>query len=152
MSVQATPHRAFSGLDGIAASATDLWLLIGRILACWIFVAVAWGALGGLTGSINYLTSLKVPAPEVFAPIALIAEILIAVSLVLGVATRYGAALGIVFVIVATAIAHRYWEYSGPSAIVNYNYFLKNLSMIGGFIYIFVFGPGRFSLDSMMRR
>jgi uncharacterized membrane protein YphA (DoxX/SURF4 family) len=35
---------------------------------------------------------------------------------------------------------------------VNYNYFLKNLSMIGGFIYIFVFGPGRFSLDSMMRR
>ncbi len=36
-------------------------------------------------------------------------EVVIGVTLIFGVATRYGAAVGIIFLIVATALAHRYW-------------------------------------------
>jgi putative oxidoreductase len=91
-----------------------------------------------------------VPSPEIFAWIGAIAEAIIAITLLFGVATRYGAALAIIFLIISTAIAHRYWEYTGPAVGANYNNFLKNLSMMGGMFYVFVVGPGGFSIDAMM--
>ncbi len=154
MTIQSTPssHSTFSALDGIAASATDVWLLIGRIALAWAFVAVGWSHVLNPAGLANYLTSLKAPAPELLAWIGLVMEVVISITLVFGVATRYGAVVGIVFLIVATALAHRYWEYTGPAVSAQYNNFLKNLSMLGGMLYVFVFGPGRFSLDAVMRK
>jgi putative oxidoreductase len=144
-------HSTFSALDGVAASAIDVWLLIGRVALAWVFVAIGWSHILNPGGLAAYLTSLKAPAPELLAWIGLIMEVVISITLVFGVATRYGAVVGIVFLIVATALAHRYWEYTGPAVTAQYTNFLKNLSMLGGMLYVFVFGPGRFSLDAMMR-
>ena len=153
MAIQSTPssHSTFVALDGFAASATDVWLLIGRVALAWVFVAIGWSHIFNPAGLTAYLTSLKAPAPELLAWIGLIMEVVISITLVLGVATRYGAVVGVIFLIVATALAHRYWEYTGPAVGAQYNNFLKNLSMLGGMLYVFVFGPGRFSLDAMMR-
>ncbi len=142
----------FSALDGVAASATDFWLLIGRVALAWVFVASGWGHTFNPAGLAAYLTNLKAPAPELLAWIGLIMEVVIGITLIFGVATRYGAAVGIIFLIVATALAHRYWELSGPAVVAQYNNFLKNLSILGGMLYVFVFGPGRISLDAMMRK
>lgn len=47
--------------------------------------------------------------------VALLLELLISASLILGIGTRYDAILVLAFVVVATAIAHRYWEFpAGP--------------------------------------
>ena len=71
------------------------------------------------------------------------------VSLILGIGTRYGAVLALVFVVIATALAHRYWEYpAGPQQIGQYNNFLKNISIMGGALVIFATGGGRFSPGS----
>ncbi len=142
----------FSALDGVAASATDFWLLIGRVALAWVFVAFGWGHIFNPAGLAAYLTNLNAPAPELLAWIGLIMEAVISITLVFGVATRYGAMVGIIFLIVATALAHRYWELSGPAVAAQYNNFLKNLSILGGMLYVFVFGPGRFSLDAMMKK
>jgi putative oxidoreductase len=129
MSIQSTPssHSAFSALDGIAASATDVWLLIGRILLAWTFLAVGWGQFNNMAGSVGYFTSLGAPSPQLFYWLALLVELIISVTLILGIATRYGAVIAILFLIVAIAMAHRYWEYPA-------------------------FGPGRISIDAMMRK
>ncbi len=44
MAIQSTPssHSTFAALDGVAASATDVWLLIGRVALAWVFVAIGW--------------------------------------------------------------------------------------------------------------
>jgi len=154
MSLQAhpSPNGAFSALDGIAACATDLWLLVGRVLLCWVFLATAWGHVNGIGGFVNYLTSLNAPAPQLLAWIGTAAEIIISLTLLFGVATRYGAAVAILFLIISTALAHRYWEYPAAQAGGQYNNFLKNLSILGGMIYVFVFGPGRFSVDNALGR
>jgi len=151
---QSTPssQSMFSALDGVAASATDVWLMIGRVALAWVFVASGWGHIFNPAGLAAYLTNLKAPAPELLAWIGLIMEVVIGITLVFGVTTRYGAAVGITFLIVATALAHRYWEFSGPAVAAQYNNFLKNISILGGMLYVFVFGPGRFSLDAMMRK
>ena len=139
--------------DKFAAASADVLILIARIFLAWVFLAVAYGAITNFAGSLGYFTSLKVSSPELFTWVALLVELLISISLILGIGTRYGAVLAFVFVIIATALAHRYWEYpAGPQQIGQYNNFLKNISIMGGALAIFVTGGGRFSMDRMLTR
>jgi putative oxidoreductase len=151
--MQSTSHSLLSAADGFAAKSADVLILIGRILLAWVFVGVAYGAIINFAGSVAYFTSLKLFSPELWTWAALLLELLVAVSLILGIGTRYGAILAFVFVMVAAAIAHRYWEYpAGPQQIGQYNNFLKNISIMGGAVAIFVTGGGRFSLDRMLAK
>jgi putative oxidoreductase len=145
-------HPLLSHADGVAASAFDFVLLVGRVLLGWIFLASAWGKVTNIGGFVNYLTSLKVPNPGIWAWPGAVAEFVLGAALILGVGTRYAALLGIVFVAVATALAHRYWEYPAQAAGNQYNHFLKNLSIIGGMLAIFATGAGRFSVDAVLSK
>jgi len=153
MTMQSSSHSLLSWADGFATKSTDVLILLGRILLAWVFVGVAYGSIINFAGSLGYFTSLKLPAPALFAWVALVLELLISASLILGIGTRYAAVLLFVFVVVATAIAHRYWEYpAGPLQIGQYNNFLKNISILGGALAIFVTGAGRFSLDRALAK
>ncbi len=149
-----TPSPAqFAACDGVAIRTGDAFALIGRILLGWLFLTAGWAHInGGIPGFTRYLTSLGVPAPEFFAWLATAAELVIGITLILGVATRYGALLGVVFLIVATALAHRYWEYPAAQQMGQYVNFLKNLSTFGGMLLLFVTGAGRFSIDGWLRK
>lgn len=135
-------------IDQFATSNADLLILIGRILLAWVFVGSAYGALTNFSGAVGYFRSLSLPVPQLFTTTTVILEILISAGLILGIGTRYCAVLTFLFVVMATAIAHRYWEYpAGSQQIGQYNNFLKNISILGGPLLIFVTGGGRFSLD-----
>jgi putative oxidoreductase len=57
----------------------------------------------------------------------------------------------ILFVIVATGISHRFWDFAEAAARrAQESQFFKNLSIMGGFILLFAAGPGRFSLDGWL--
>jgi putative oxidoreductase len=153
MATQArSSHQVLSHTDSFAESSTDTLILIGRVLLGWIFVAAGWGKLGNMAGFAGYLTSLGVPAPGLMSMILPPVEFLIGVALVLGIATRYASIACIVFVVLATAIAHRYWEFPAAQQVAQYNNFLKNLSIVGGTLLLFVTGAGRFSLDNWLVR
>ena len=143
---------ALSRADSFAASSADALMLIGRVLVGGMFLESGWGKLMNMAGSIGYLNSLKVPSPEILVWLVLAVEIVVGVALIAGLATRYAALLGAIFVIVATALAHRYWEYSGAAANANHLYFMKNVAILGGLLYIFVAGAGRFALDAKWAR
>ena len=151
--MQSTSHSLLSWADGFATNSADFLLLLGRILLAWVFVGVAYGTITNFAGSLGYFTSLKLPAPALFTWVALVLELVISAGLILGIGTRYAAILIFVFVVVATATAHRYWEYpAGPQQIGQYNNFLKNISILGGALAIFVTGAGRFSLDRALAK
>jgi putative oxidoreductase len=151
--MQSSARSLLSGADEFATKSADVLILIGRILLAWVFLAVAYGGITNFAGSLGYFTSLKLFAPQLFTWLALLVEVLISVSLILGIGTRYGAVLALVFVVIATALAHRYWEYpAGPQQIGQYNNFLKNISIMGGALVIFVTGGGRFSLDRVLAK
>ena len=151
--MQSSSHSLLSWADGFATKSADVLILLGRILLAWVFVGVAYGTITNFAGSLSYFTSLKLPAPALFTWVALLLELVMSVGLILGIGTRYAAILIFVFVVVATAIAHRYWEYpAGPQQIGQYNNFLKNISIMGGALTIFVTGAGRFSLDRVLAK
>jgi len=144
-----------SHTDDIAASTADAFLLIGRILIGWLFLVSSAGIGGKLwnnAGFLGYLKNLGAPAPEVSSWIGALVEFVIGAALILGVGTRYAALLCALFLICATALAHRYWEYPAAQVMAQYNNFLKNLAIFGGALLLFVSGPGRFSVDRALSK
>jgi putative oxidoreductase len=134
--------------DGLAVGMNNIIVLVARILIAQLFFLTALSA----SPTAGYLTSLGVPSPAFWSSVAIAVEWIVAFSLIFGVATRYGVLLGILYIIIATALAHRYWEYPQAQQVGQYTNFIKNLAIIGGLLLLFVYGAGRFSIDRMLSR
>ena len=107
-------------------------------------------ALGAFAAS---LANRGLPAPETWAAIGATVEFVGGVLIVTGLATRPAALLMVLFTIVATLISHRYWDLTEAAARrTQQSQFFKNLAIIGGFLVLFVSGPGRISLDGLIGR
>lgn len=148
MSLQATrsSHPLLSATDGVATGMSDLCLLLARLLIAAVFVMTVW--TGGPSAA--YLKSLNFIAPEVMSPFSHVIEWIVVVTLVLGVATRYGALLALAFVVIAFLTAHLYWEFPAAAQNLQYTFLSKDLAIAGGTLALFVAGPGRISIDQML--
>jgi putative oxidoreductase len=141
-------HPLLSCADGIATGMTDTLLLIGRVLIAAMFLLTVWFG----SPNVGYLTSINFISPDIMSPLARIVEWIIVVSLVLGVGTRYGALLGLLFVVIATVAAHRWWGYPQAAQLVQYTFLTKNLAAAGGLIVLFVTGGGAISVDRFLTK
>ena len=65
-----------------------------------------------------------------------------------GIGARYGALLGLAFVVIAFATAHRYWEFPEAAQNLQYAFLSKDFAIAGGLLVLFVTGAGRFSVDN----
>jgi putative oxidoreductase len=141
-------HPLLALTDSVATRAADAILLVGRVLLAVLFLMTVWS--GG--PSADYLKSLGYFAPAAMSVFAHVVEWIIVVSLLLGVATRYGALLAIAFVVIAFGTAHRYWEFPQATQNLQFTLLSKDLAITGGLLLLFVTGAGRLSLDEMLRR
>jgi putative oxidoreductase len=108
--IQNSSHPALSGVDGVAASNSNVILLIGRILLGWIFVRSGYGKIFDIPA---YATTFPARGlPTFLAYIAVPAEFFGGIALFLGLATRYEVLVMVVFMLVATFSSHRYWEFT----------------------------------------
>ena len=128
----------------------DVVVLIGRIALALIFITSGFSKLTGFTETVGHIASKGVPLPSVAAAIAIVIELGGGLAILTGWMTRWAALAVVVFLIVITPIFHGYW--SGPEAarMTNEIMFWKNVSMLGGFLLLFAFGPGRYSIDERM--
>lgn len=144
-----TSHPTLSYTDGIATTSGDLLLLVGRVFLGWLFLASGYGKLGSIAGTASYFASLGMSPPEFLAWFAVVVELVLGAALILGIATRYAALASFVWILLATALAHRYWTYPAQEQAGQYINWLKNIATMGGTLYAFVAGAGRYSLDAM---
>jgi putative oxidoreductase len=118
----------------------------------YIFLLGGWGKLLGLAGFAAYLERQGLPASYPFAVLAAGVEFLGGLALIFGMVTRFAALALVAFTLVATGIAHRFWEFDEAARrgqTINFN---KNMTMIGGLLALIVAGPGRFSIDRLTAR
>jgi putative oxidoreductase len=144
-------HLVLSGADRFADSTADFLLLAARILLGWIFVRSGWGKVLDMGAFAATMPGRGLPTflGYVAAPV----EFFGGLALIFGLATRYAAALMLLFTIVATFSAHRYWEFADAAARrINDSAFYKNLSIMGGLIALFVSAGGRLSVDGALAR
>lgn len=134
---------------GINATTTNTStiLLVGRILIGILFLVAGIMKAMNIAGTTGYMTKLGFPAPELMAYLSTIIELAGGVLLIIGWQTRRIAWLLIVYVVIATGMAHRFWEYEPAQRVNQINHFLKNLALIGAMLYIVVSGAGSASVD-----
>lgn len=152
MAKSPSSHPVLSHTDNIAASGTDVALLVGRLFLGWLFLASGYGKLGNIAGTVAYFTNLGMSPAGFWSWFAGCVEVVLGTALILGIATRYAAIATFVWVLVATAIAHRYWTYPPPAQTAQYNNFLKNIAIMGGALCAFVTGAGRYSIDALLAK
>lgn len=136
-----SPYAARSGTSGPAL------LLVARIFMAALFLVAGIRKLLTYAGTVGYFTKLGFPAAEVLAAVAIAIELGGGLMLLAGWRTRWAAWLLILFVAVATAMAHRFWEFEPAQFNNQLNHFLKNIALIGGLLFVATFGPGRLSVD-----
>jgi putative oxidoreductase len=149
---ETTSHRGLAHADNIAATWSDFLFLVGRVFLGWLMLASGYGKLTGIAGTIAYFTSLGMTPPGFWAWFAGFVEVILGAALILGIAMRYATLATFVWVLVATAIAHRYWTYPAAQQGGQYNNWLKNIAIMGGTLYAFVAGAGRYSVDAMLSK
>jgi putative oxidoreductase len=121
--------------------------LIGRIFLGALFVVAGYGKLTGFAGFAGYLTKLGFPAPEAMAVLAILFELGGGILLIVGWQTRWVAWALVIFVVIATFAAHRFWDFDAAQRTMQMTQFLKNFAVIGGLLMVAAFGPGSASLD-----
>ena len=139
--------------DQSGAKSDDLILLAGRLALGAIFVKSGFQKLMALSVFASSLAARGVPASSFWAVVGASVEFIGGLLIVTGCKTRYASLLMILFVIVATGISHRFWDFADAAARRSQeSQFFKNLSIIGGFLLLYVCGAGRFALDAVLGR
>ena len=138
--------------DRLAGQTHNAVLLAGRLALGAIFVESGFGKLMNIAAFTASLANRGVPGSSVLGVIGPLIEFFGGLMIVFGFGTRYAALLLILFTLVATGIAHRFWDLAEAAQRAQEVHFFKNVAIIGGFLLLFVTGAGRFSLDRLLRK
>ncbi len=113
----------------------------GRILIALIFILAGINKIIGYAGTQGYMESKGVPGA--LLPLVILLEVGGGLAIVIGWQTRLAALALAGFSILAAIIFHN--NFADQNQMIH---FLKNLSIAGGFLFLFAYGPGAYALDN----
>ena len=118
--------------------------ILGRILLSAIFLINGIGKIFNYEGTIQYMENFDVPGYLIIPAITV--EILFPILLIIGYYTKFSALVLSLFTLVLAVIFHT--DFSNQMQLIS---FLKNIAIAGGFLIIFVYGPGKYSIDHKLK-
>jgi putative oxidoreductase len=129
------------------SSINDAFALVGRILLAAIFIKSGFGKITGFEGTVGYIASKGLPLPQIGAIIAILVELGGGILLAIGFKARWAALAIAIFTLAAGILFHNYWAVDAAQRMGQEINFWKNISMTGGLLMVYAFGPGRYSVD-----
>ncbi len=127
-------------------------ILVGRILLVVLFIVFGWGKMTAFGATVAYMTQAGLPSPAITAMIAVLVEFFFCLVLLAGAFTRPLALLLAAYTVAAAFIGHEYWTMTGMARAAATINFYKNISIVGGFLLLYVTGPGLYSIDAALGR
>jgi putative oxidoreductase len=122
--------------------------VVGRILIATIFLSSALGnKIPQFSDVAGFMAAEGVPLPRLMLAGAIVFLIAGSLSIILGYKARLGAALLLVFLLLATWFFHDFWTFGGQERQMQMIHFMKNLALIGTMIFLVANGSGPCSLD-----
>ena len=118
--------------------------ILGRLLLSAIFLINGIGKIFNYEGTIQYMEVFDVPGYLIIPAITV--EILFPILLIIGYYTKFSALVLSLFTLALAVIFHT--DFSNQMQLMS---FLKNIAIAGGFLIIFVYGPGKYSLDHKLK-
>jgi putative oxidoreductase len=127
--------------------------VLARLLLCTIFLLAAVGnKIPHFNDVAKVMASVGIPAPHFVLVGAIVFLIAGSLSVIVGYRARFGAALLLTFLVLASYYFHPFWRLEGPAQQEQMIHFMKNLSMMGALLFIMANGSGPMSLDSSLRQ
>lgn len=120
--------------------------LFGRILIAPLFLLSGFHKIMGFSAVAATMTKAGMPFAEIWLMGAIVFELGGGLMVLLGWHARWGALMLALFTVFATLVFHNFWAVDPAQYRGQLNHFMKNLSILGGLVYIMVTGSGRFSL------
>jgi putative oxidoreductase len=93
------------------------------------------------------MVQLGVPMPVLAAAVATFMELPVAFAVAVGAFARPSALLMFFYTLGTALIGHRYWAIRGADRVDSMDGFYKNLSIMGGFLLLYITGAGKYSID-----
>jgi putative oxidoreductase len=124
-------------------------ILVARLLLATLFLIFGWRKLTDYSGTVSQMMQLGVPTPVLAAVISILMELPVAFAVAVGAFTRPAALLMFLYTLGTALIGHRYWTVKGADRVDSMDGFYKNLSIMGGFLLLYVTGPGKYSIDAL---
>jgi putative oxidoreductase len=141
------PHREGSRMpNGI----NDGVILAGRLFLAALFLIFGWRKLRDYSGTVSQCAADGIPLPQLAAAASIFMELPVAFAIAIGACTRVAAVLFAFYTMGTSLAEHRYWAVKGPTQLDKMEAFYKNLSIIGGFLLLFVTGAGKYSVDALL--
>ena len=123
--------------------------LFARIMIATIFLMSAVGnKIPKFDSVVGYMAAEGVPLPQLSLVGAIIFLIVGSLSVIAGFKIRIGAALLLVFLVLATYFFHDFWTFEGQEQQMQMIQFMKNLSLMGTMVFLMANGAGQLSLDA----
>jgi putative oxidoreductase len=127
----------------------DELILAARLLLATLFLIFGWRKLRDFSGTVSQMVQLGVPTPVLAAGVATFMELPVAFAVAVGAFTRPSALLLFLYTLGTALIGHRYWTMTGEDQVDSMDSFYKNLSIMGGFLLLYITGAGKYSIDAM---
>ena len=128
----------------------DALILAARLLLATLFLIFGWRKLRDLSGTVSQMVQLGLPTPVLAAFVSIIMELPVAFAVAVGAFTRPSAALMALYALGTALIGHRYWTVKGADFVDRLDGFYKDLSIMGGFLLLYITGAGKFSIDALL--
>ena len=125
----------------------DVGILAARLLLATLFLIFGWRKLRDYSGTVSQMMQLGAPMPVLGAAIAIFMELPVAFAVAVGAFTRPSALLLLLYTLGTALIGHRYWTLTGKDQVDSMDGFYKNLSIMGGFLLLYITGAGKYSID-----
>jgi putative oxidoreductase len=122
--------------------------LLGRILVAILYLMSGFGKIMEPEATKGAIASTGVPMVPVLYVLAIIFELVGALTVLFGIKARWGASMLIIFTLAASVLFHNFWASPAAEMQMQLINFLKNLAIIGGLLILFAFGPGPISFDA----
>ena len=133
----------------MTSGVNDLVILAARLLLTMLFLIFGWRKLRDYSGTVSQIATLGGPMPSLAAAVAIVMELPVAFAILIGAFTRPSALLMFFYTLGTALIGHRFWTRTGADQVESMDGFFKDLSIMGGFLLLFITGAGHYSIDAL---
>jgi putative oxidoreductase len=126
----------------------DAVILAARLFLAALFLIFGWRKLRDYSGTVSQMVQDGLPMPALAAAAAIFMELPVAFAVAVGAFTRASALLMAFYTLGTSLIEHRYWTMKGADRLASMENFYKNLSIMGGFLLLYITGAGKYSIDA----
>ena len=128
----------------------DEFILAARLLLATLFLIFGWRKVRDYSGTVSQMVQLGLPTPVLATGVSIFMELPVAFAVAIGTFTRPSAALMALYTLGTALIGHRYWTVKGADYVDSLDGFYKDLSIMGGFLLLFIIGAGKYSIDALL--